>query len=186
MRVRVLSAVVLSVVALAVAGQAQSPNPQRLFEMGLDAMSGVGPDHNVQAAFDYIHRSADLGFPPAEVMLGSLYDTGNSVTRGPGQAASWYKKAAVQDDPVGQWLLGRLILSGAVPPRDLNEAARWLQKSANHGDAFGQYLLGTVKLERQDYAQAAIWFRKSAMQGLPQAEEQLGLLLMRGQGVNMD
>ncbi len=184
MRLRVFAVLLVSI-ALAGFSSAQSPNPQRLFEMGLDTMSGVGPDHSVQAAFDYIHRSADLGYPPAEVMLGSLYDTGNSVPREPGQAAIWYKKAALQDDPVGQWLLGRLILSGGVP-RDLNEAARWLQKSANHGDAFGQYLLGMVRLERQDYAQAAIWFRKSAMQGMPQAQEQLGLLLKRGQGINVD
>lgn len=166
-------------------GYAQSPSPQRLFEMGLDAMNGVGPDRNVQGGLDYIQRSADMGYPPAEVMLGSFYDTGNTVPHEPAQAAVWYKKAALQDDPVGEWLLGRLILSGALV-RDLNEAARWLQKSAGHGDPFGQYLLGSVRLERQDYAQAAVWFRKAAMQGMPQAEEQLGLLLKQGQGVNLD
>ena len=187
MRFRILGAALLAALVLgSAASYAQSASPQHLFEMGLDAMNGVGPDRNPLAAVDYIHRSADLGYPPAEVMLGSFYDTGNTVLRDPGQAATWYKKAALQDDPVGEWLLGRLILSGAVPPRDLNEAARSLQKSAAHGDAFGQYLLGSVKLERQDYAQAAVWFRKAAMQGMPQAQEQLGLLLKQGQGVSLD
>jgi TPR repeat protein len=187
MRSRILGAALLGVLILGPAtSHAQSASPQHLFEMGLDAMNGVGPDRNAQAALDYIHRSADLGYPPAEVMLGSFYDTGNPVPREPAQAATWYKKAALQDDPVGQWLLARLILAGIVPPRDLNEAARWLQKSAAHGDPFGQYLLGSVKLERQDYAPAAIWFRKAALQGMPQAQEQLGLLLKQGQGVNLD
>ncbi len=187
MRFRILGAALVAALVLnAASSYAQSASPQHLFEMGMDALNGVGPDRNPVAAVDYIHRSADLGFPPAEVMLGSLYDTGNSVPREPGQAAMWYKKAALQDDPVGEWLLGRLILSGTVPPRDLNEAARWLQKSAGHGDPFGQYLLGAVKLERQDYAGAAVWFRKAAMQGMPQAQEQLGVLLKKGQGINLD
>ncbi len=185
MRFRIFGAALLAALALGpVSSYAQSASPQHLFEMGLDTMNG--PDHNVLGAIDYIHRSADLGYPPAEVMLGSFYETGNTVPREPAQAATWYKKAALQDDPVGEWLLGRLILSGAVSPRDLNEASRWLQKAAGHGDAFGQYLLGAVKLERQDYTQAASWFRKAALQGMPQAQAQLGLLLKQGQGVPLD
>ncbi len=164
---------------------AQSPSPDRLFELGMNALSGVDGTRDPQSAVDYLRRSADLGYPPAEVMLGSFYDTGFIVTKEPGEAANWYKKAAQQDDPVGAWLLGRLILSSAVP-RDLNEAARWLQRSAAHNDPFGQYLLGQVKLERQDYAAAAPLFRKAAMQGLPQAQMQFGLLLKQGQGVTLD
>jgi TPR repeat protein len=167
-------------------GYAQSPNPERLFELGMNAMTGVGPDRNPQTGLEYIRRSAELGFPPAEVMLGSLYDTGMIVTREPGQAATWYKKASLQDDTVGEWLLGRLYFSGSLGPRDLNEAARWLQKAASHGDPFGQYLLASVKLERQDYAGAATWFRKASMQGLPQAQQQYGFLLKAGQGVPLD
>jgi len=165
---------------------AQSPNPQRLFEMGVNELTGVGPERDNQGGLSYVQRSAELGYPPAEVMLGYLYDTGTIVAQEPGQAALWYKKAALQDDPVAEWLLGRLIFAGAVPPRDLNEAARWLQKAAAHGDPFGQYLLGRVKLERQDYTAAAEWFRKAAMQGLPQAQEQLGLLFKQGQGMALD
>jgi hypothetical protein len=164
---------------------AQSPSPERLFELGMNALSGVGSGRDEQGALGYVRHSADLGFPPAEVLLGYFYDTGTIITRDPGQAASWYKKAAQQDDPVGGWLLGRLILSSAVP-HDLNEAGRWLQKSAGHGDPFGEYLLGRVKLEREDYPAAANWFRKAALQGLPQAEQQLGQLLKQGQGVNLD
>ncbi|HUK23403.1 MAG TPA: tetratricopeptide repeat protein [Terriglobales bacterium] len=165
---------------------AQAPSPQRLYEMGMNAFTGVGPERNNQNALDYTRRSAELGYPPAEVVMGYFYDTGTIVTRDPAEAANWYKKAALQDDPVGEWLLGRLIFMGAVPPRDLEEAARWLQKAAAHNDPFGEYLLGKVKLERQDYSAAAGWFRKAAMQGLPQAQQQLGMLLKQGQGVNMD
>jgi uncharacterized protein len=185
MRHRVLALLLVSFVLGQGSSYAQSPSPERLFELGMNALSGVGSGRDEQGALGYLRHSADLGYPPAEVLLGYFYDTGTIITRDPGEAASWYKKAAQQDDPVGGWLLGRLILSSAVQ-RDLNEANRWLQKSAAHGDPFGEYLLGRVKLERQDYPAAATWFRKAAMQGLPQAEQQLGQLLEQGQGVNLD
>jgi TPR repeat protein len=185
MRHRVFALLLVSFVLGQGSSYAQSPSPERLFELGMNALSGVGSGRDEQGALGYLRHSADLGYPPAEVLLGYFYDTGTIITRDPGQAASWYKKAAQQDDPVGGWLLGRLILSSAVP-RDLNEASRWLQKSAAHGDPFGEYLLGRVKLERQDYPAAANWFRKAAMQGLPQAEQQLGQLLKQGQGANLD
>src|SRR5438132_5747301 len=85
--------------------------------------------------------------------------------------ADWYRKAARQDDRLADWLLGRLYYSGSGVPRDLSAAEPWLQKSANQGDPFGQYLLGLIRLERNDYPKAADWFRKAAMQGLPQAQQ---------------
>ena len=183
---RCVSYFVLAVLLLAAASShAQSPNAPRLFELGMDALLAVGPDRDDQSAIDHIRRSADLGYPPAEVVLGYFYETGTIVAAEPGMAAIWYKKAALQDDPVGEWLLGRLIYTGAVQ-RDLTEAGRWLQKAASHNDPFGEYLLGRVKLERQEYAFAAEWFRKAAMQGLPQAQQQLGQMLKQGQGVNVN
>lgn len=185
MRTVTIPAMFLALLFASSLGRAQSPNASRLYEMGMTAMMGVGPDRDDQAALDNIRHSAQLGYPPAEVLLGYFYETGTIVTKEPGQAVDWYKKAALQDDPVAEWLLGRLYLTGAVP-RDLTEAARWLQKAAAHNDVFGDYLLGKVKLERQDYVKAADLFRKAAMQGLPQAQQQLGLLLKQGQGVNID
>lgn len=186
MRRFIILAVLIGFLLGSTLSHAQSPNAARLFDIGMTAMMGVGPDRNNQAALDNIQRSAQMGYPPAEVLLGYFYDTGTIVAKEPGQAANWYKKAALQDDPVAEWLLGRLIFSGAIPPRDLSEAARWLQKAAGHNDPFGEYLLGKVKLEHQDYANAAGLFRKAALQGLPQAQQQLGFLLKEGQGVNVD
>jgi TPR repeat protein len=185
MRLRISVLILASMLVGPASSYAQSPSPDRLFEMGMNALAGIGGSRDEQAALGYLRHAADLGYPPAEVMVGYFYDTGTIVTREPGEAATWYKKAATQDDPVGAWLLGRLILSSAIT-RDLNEASRWLQRSAAHNDPFGEYLLGRVKLEREDYPAAANWFRKAAMQGLPQAQQQLGQLLKQGQGVNLD
>jgi len=170
----------------ATSGFAQSLNSPHLFEQGMDALTAIGPDRNPTAALDYLRRSADLGYPPAETTMGYFYETGGLVTADPAVALEWYKKAAKQGDRVGEWLLGRLYFSGSGTARDLSLAAATLQKSANQDDPFAYHLLGMVQLEREQYAQAADSFRKAALQGLPQAQQQLGLLLKNGKGVTAD
>jgi hypothetical protein len=168
-------------VFLATAAFPQSPtlglNSAQLYEKGMNALSGTGVSRSDLNAIDYIRRSAELGYAPAEVALGYFYENGTILASEPQQAAAWYRKAAQQDDVLGEWLLGRLIFTGQIGVRDFNEAASWLQKAAAHNDPFSEYLLGMIRLERGDYAQAADWFRKSSNQGLPQAQQQLGELL---------
>jgi TPR repeat protein len=161
-------------------------NAPQLYEKGMNSLLGTGISRNQQNAMDYFRRSAELGYPQAQVVLGYFYETGAIVAQDSTQAADWYKKAARQDDHLADWLVGRLYYTGNGVPRDLNAAESWLQKSANQGDPFGQYLLGLVRLERNDYSKAADWFRKAAMQGLPLAQQHLGELLKQGQGVNED
>jgi uncharacterized protein len=178
----VVAALVLCGVA---AAQVNSIDAPRLFDSGMNALTGVGPTQNYQTALEDLRRSADLGYPPAQVVLGYIYETASAgVAQDAGQALDWYKKAAKQDDSVGEWLLGRAYLTGLGTGRDLDQAASALKRAAAHNDPFGEYLLGMVLLERNQYAQAAEMFRKAAMQGLPQAQQQLGLLLKDGRGVS--
>jgi TPR repeat protein len=159
-------------------------DPAALFDKGMNALMGSGVSRSDLNALDYFHRSADLGYAPAQVVLGYFYDTGTIVSAEPAQALTWYKKAAEQDDRLAEWLVGRLIYTGGTAaPRDLNEAIKWLQKAAAHDDPFAAYLLGNIFLERGQYLRAADSFRKAAVQGLPQAQQKLGLLLKKGLGV---
>jgi uncharacterized protein len=186
----VLVSILLFCLLPAFASSAQNPtlglNASQLYEKGMNSLLGVGVSRNDLNAVDYFRRSAELGYPQAQVVLGYFYDTGTVVSQDSQQAADCYRKAARQDDRLADWLLGRLYYSGSGVPRDLSAAESWLQKSANQGDPFGQYLLGLIRLERNDYPKAADWFRKAAMQGLPQAQQHLGELLKQGQGVSED
>jgi TPR repeat protein len=161
-------------------------NAPRMFELGMDALMGIGPGRDTVAAMDYFRKSADLGYPPAQISLGYYYETGGLLAVDPAMALDWYKKAAKQDDRVADWVLGRLYFTGQGTPRDLNQAQVVLQRAANQEDPFGAHLLGMVLLERSQYAQAAKWFEKAAMQGLPQAQQQLGMLYKDGKGVTAD
>jgi hypothetical protein len=187
MRVRALATFVICLALSCVSSKAQTaaagPSASELFGKGMNALVGSGATRSVANAIEYFHRSADMGYAPAQVVLGYLYEIGRVTTADPGQAFDWYKKAAQQDDPLAQWLAGRIIYAGLIPGRDLNQASAFLQSSADHGNPFGEYLLGQIKLERQDYSNAEAWFRKAAEQGLPQAQEQFAKLLRDGRGL---
>lgn len=161
-------------------------NAPDLFQKGMNALTGSSATRSGPMALDYFRRSSELGFAPAQVALGYLYETGLYTTADPREALEWYKKAARQDDPLAQWLVGRMEFSGEAGPRDLNEAASWLAKSAAQDNPFAEYLLGRVALERSDYPRAAQKFQQAAMQGLPQAQRHLAILLRNGQGVSQD
>jgi TPR repeat protein len=181
---RVVFGLLISASAFA---QLNTTDAPRLFEAGMNALTGVGETHDTQTAMENLRRSADLGYAPAQVVLGYIYETASAgVAQDAGQAIEWYKKAAKQDDVVGDWLLGRAYYTGVGTGKDLEQAASALKKAAAHNDPFGQYLLGMVQLERNDYAAAAGSFRKAAMQGLPQAQQQLGTMLKDGRGAAVD
>lgn len=185
-----LAALILSLSFVCESGVAQSAGPGQnapdLFEKGMNALQASSSTRSVPNAVDYFRRSAELGFVPAQVVLGYFYDTGHGVTADPREALEWYKKAGRQDDPLAQWLVGRMIYAGLVPPRDLNEAQKWLEKSSAHGNPFADYLLGKIALERSDYSRSASEFRQAAEQGLPQAQRALAQLLRDGNGVPPD
>jgi hypothetical protein len=161
-------------------------NPTALFEKGMNALTGTGFSHNDLSGVDYIHQSADAGYAPAQAVMGYFAETGFSVQQDPAQALTYYTKAAAQGDRLSEWVLGRMYFTGVGEQRNLTEAERWLSKAANQGDAFGQLLLGSLKLERNDNASAAALFRKSAEQGLPQSQQQLGSMLKEGKGLPMN
>jgi uncharacterized protein len=187
MRVRALAILAIGFLC-STAGDTQTTglNAPQLFDQGMNALMGSSVTRSDANAMEYFHRAADQGFAPAQVVLGYLFETGRGTPVNAQEAFAWYKKATQQGDPLAQWLAGRMIYAGSVPGRDFNEASAFFESAADHGDAFGEYLLGKVKLDRQDYPNAAAWFGKAAQQGLPQAQEQLADLLRYGQGVAQD
>ena len=187
MRGQAFAVLVISAVIASSPCSAQSTasalNPSDLFDKGMNALEGSSATRSDPNAIEYIRRSAERGFAPAQVVLGYFYETGRATAPDPRAAFEWYKKAAEQDDPLAQWQVGRMIYAGLVSARDLNEARTWLEKSAEHNDPFAQYLLGRIALERNDYLHSAKRFKQAGEQGLPQAQQRLALLMRDGQGV---
>lgn len=179
-----LTAAVVAVMFICPLGLA-ADTPEQLYEKGMAALSGTGPQRSDLEARKYMQQAAEVGYVPAEVMLGYFYETGMTTAPEPGQALRWYKKAAESGDSLAEYLVGRMYLTGTATAVDKISAEKWLLKSASAGNPFAAYLLGVVE-EDLDYRQAPQWYLKAAQQGLPQAQARYGKLLMDGRGVTVD
>lgn len=159
--------------------------PEQLYEKGMAALSGTGPQRSDLEARKYMQQSAEAGYVPAEVTLGYFYETGFATAAEPSEALNWYAKAAESGDALAEYLLGRMYLTGTGTAVDKREAEKWLLKAASAGTPFAAYLLGVVE-EDLDYRRAPEWYLKAAQAGLPQAQARYGKVLMEGRGVNVD
>jgi hypothetical protein len=180
----------------------------KLYEDG----HGVPQDY-VQAAVWY-RKAAEQGLSPdARYNLGLLYFYGQGVALDYAEAAHWLREATdtIRGHTDAQYYLGFMYQSGRVVPHDDVQAAMWYRKAAegdredmlqtiagelvwakstDKGCSEAQFNLGKMCEEgrgvKQDYAQAAHWYRKAAEQGHSDAQYNLGVLYDNGQGVPQD
>jgi len=170
---------------LSVFALAQNPSPEALYQRGMDAISGAGPSRNDLQAIDYFRRSAELGYVPAQLALGYLYETGTLTAGSQSQAVEWYRKAADQGDVLAEWLLGKSYYMGGGIQQDLNAAQKWLTPAAERGNPFAAYYLARV-MEDRDYTKAPALYKLAADQGIPPAQYFYAKALKDGRGIEMD
>jgi hypothetical protein len=72
-----------------------APRGQEFFDKGMNALVGTSVSRNDASSLDYLRQSANLGYAPAQVVLGSLYQTGRTVVREARQALDWYSAKGV-------------------------------------------------------------------------------------------
>ena len=78
MRIRALVIFAIGFAIGCTAGAAQTAglNAPQLFDQGMNALMGSSVTRSDANAIEYFRRSADLGFAPAQVVLGYLFETG--------------------------------------------------------------------------------------------------------------
>lgn len=105
-----------------------------------------------------------------------LYNETNSIVE--------LNRLAIKGDSDAQYLLGVIYLTGEGLRKDEKLAKKWLQKSANQGDIRAQNLMGVMldpiwfgrKNNTVDLTEAALWYRRAAIQGSNNAFENLKLM----------
>ena len=162
--------------ALAAVAQTSSFNdPKALYTQAMNKLTGSGPNRNDLAGLDLMSRAADLGYLPAQLAAGYLYE---KIAANPGRSADYYRKAAGQGSHLAEYLLGRLYFVGTYGA-SRRDGEKWLQPAADSGNPFASYLLGVSVYDR-DPAGALRRFRAAAEQGLPYAQYRLGNALIEG------
>lgn len=126
-------------------------------------------------AHDAFVSAAEKGLAAAQSRLGYMYAEGLGVTQDPEKSEHWYRMAANQGDKDAMVSLGNIYYGIR---NDFNTAFHYYSDAAYAGDAEAQLSLGYMYLRgegvEQDDERAFIWTKKSAEQGLAQAQNELG------------
>jgi TPR repeat protein len=119
---------------------------------------------------------------------GDNYYYGRGVPVDYARALEWYRKAADQGSPKGQYNVGWMFANGRGVPANDAEAVEWYRKSADQGYPDAQNDLGLMYdsgrggLPKDD-AEAVKWYRKAADQGSPAGQYNFGTMYDAGRGV---
>jgi TPR repeat protein len=131
-----------------------------------EAMTCLAVDHmdlqNFDEATRWFRKAADLGFPDAQLMLGSAYDAGKGVAKDCVEAARWYRRAAEQGDTTAQSIVGGIYLTGDGVEKDIPTGLDWYRKAAEKGDIAAKIMLGGIYANSEfvpnDTAEAVVWY----------------------------
>nr|MCR5259142.1 sel1 repeat family protein [Desulfovibrio sp.] len=142
---------------------------QALYRLGLLVRDGRGIVCDPKRALDLLLEAADLGSADAREEAGRML-----VAKGG------------HDAERGRRLLAGLADEEVADDGDVAD----LEAKAQAGDATSQCLLGAKYYKgegcQRDYAKAAVWFEKAALQGDTIAQNNLGWQYQRGLGVLQD
>jgi len=119
-----------------------------------------------------------------QIKMGETYSVGTwKILQNDETAAEWYRKAALQGDPEGEYRLGLCYVRGLGVPKNEALAAKWFSKAAQGGNANAQYELGDcyrlAKGVGTDIPKAYFWCNLAAASGNEDASEARDALARR-------
>lgn len=102
------------------------------------------------------------------------------------EAFEAYRNLANAGDPQCQVFLGWMYHEGLGTTRDVDEARAWFEKAALLGSKEGAFYCGRSAAAFGKHEEAVRWYRKAASQEYGPALLWLGLVHLRGHGVEKD
>ncbi len=130
--------------------------------------------------------SAEQGYATAQNHLGVMYKRGLFVCKSDVKAARWYRKAAIQGDMLAQLNMGGMYRSGLGVPVNYPAAMDMYKKASEQGDVTSMVRLAEMYYERNDFADALVYFRKAADNGYVYVYYNIGAMYHNGDGVQVD
>jgi len=98
-----------------------------------------------------LRRAADMGHPPAQLMLAGLYETGDGgLAVDLAESRKWVRRAADAGDPRGMFGYGMFLFEGMGGPTDRAGGLDWILKAAEAGLIDAQYNAGLILKTGED------------------------------------
>jgi TPR repeat protein len=124
--------------------------------------------------FKTVLLKAEQGDVFSQVVVGSMYDSGQGVPEDHVQALVWFRKAAEQGDAGAQCILAEKYLNGQGVPQDYAQAVEWYRKAAEQGFVVALSSLGSMcskgQGHPQDYIEGYKWMSLAASRGMKESE----------------
>lgn len=167
----------------------QGGTPKNDVIIGQQYFQGRLRKKNYIQAYSWWKKAADLGYAPAESLLGLCYSHGYGVPQDASKALYWYGKSADQGDSFAEFRLGLAYLTGKKwVNQDKDKGFAYIMKSAQGGFAPAEGYIGYEYFRGIHYDKnlsvANAWFEKAAKQGNPYAEYQLAKDYYWGTGID--
>lgn len=139
---------------------------------------------DVVQAMALLKKSADAGHAPSQSLLAYILDKAEFND----EAVAYYRKAAEQGDPEGEFGLGSMYAAGEGVKRDPAEARKWITRAAEKGHATAinslaeAYIKGGLGIDetQRNSADALRWVRRAADSGNVPAMGQLAVAYRNG------
>ncbi len=172
----------------ALLAQAEASDAQAMFDVAQAYRKGDGVTLNLEKAFEWYQKAANLGHAQAMSNLGVCYGFGKGVAQNDARAVQWYKKAAKSGRAQAMYNLGFRYGSGKGVAQNDARAVKWYKKAAKLGHAKAMNNLGvrygSGKGVAQNDALAVKWYKKAAKLGHDKAMNNLGSRYFLGLGVD--
>lgn len=154
--------------------------PEDDFRKGSDAWRAG----DVVEAMALLKGPADAGHAPSQALLAYILDKAEFNE----EAVAYYRKAAEQGNPDGEFGLGGMYAAGEGVKRDPTEARKWITRAAekNQNSAIvtlaHAYIQGGLGIEESERNSAAAlnWIRRAADIGNVPAMERLAIAYRNG------
>jgi TPR repeat protein len=166
--------------------------------VGIFVVSGWAYDYRTPEPYSAeLVKKAEAGDAVAQFDLGLCYSEGLVVAKDKKEALKWITKSAEQGYSFAQSDLGVRYLLGLGVAKDEKEALKWYKKVAEQEatpttpaqsfkGTYEQNYLGDYYSFTKDYKEAVKWYTKSAEHGYVMAQNNLGRLYYKGEGVTQD
>ncbi len=156
-----------------------------------ESREGKHPNKEVVSVLE---KSAGLGYTPAQVMLGKIYQFGRrGISRDLKKAKLWYEMAAAKGANEAMTQLDVIYQQSGDPTAKAvfaDENVEWLELGVKQGNAEAALNLGKMaeagRGVPQNYERAAKLYQIAADAGIVQAQAALGNLYANGQGLPQD
>ena len=131
------------------------------------------PKFTSEAMAEALLEYVEQGDAEAQLLLGSLYDTGEGVPEDDAEAVRWYRLAAEQGLAEAQLNLGVMYDNGEGVPEDDTVAAQWYRMAAEQGHPKAQLNMALQYITGEglpvDHVRAYAWLDLGAAGGDPDA-----------------